>query len=360
MLVFPRMLLPHDKSIDVKVLAQIYNNTTATYKFYWFASILDILVKEGKNRMSFWEIIVGMIAEAWYPIHYFLLSFGKSDSLYKQILELQQTLNIPIDASKSHIKRSITDNFENRQVKELLRVFTLNVPYRFLSPWIRYTNDPAVESESRRFANNCLYAINGERIEINPSWVGYLTENYVILKEFTFWNLTLFLQKRNPNVPDLSSKLVKPVQRDSLLKQHRFWDTFININGSLKCIYTGTDLHIKMYDLDHFIPWSFVSHNLLWNLLPADPRINSSKSNDLPSLNLYLGSFSEIHKTALETIYYRDPNNKLLEDYLFLYGSLSELVQLSHEDFYEVYKKTFSPLVQIAENMGFKYWRNIL
>lgn len=33
MLVFPRMLLPHDKSIDVKVLAQIYNNTTATYKF---------------------------------------------------------------------------------------------------------------------------------------------------------------------------------------------------------------------------------------------------------------------------------------------------------------------------------------
>ena len=70
------MLLPHDKSIDVKVLAQIYNNTTATYKFYWFASILDILVKEGKNRMSFWEIIVGMIAEAWYPIHYFLLSFG--------------------------------------------------------------------------------------------------------------------------------------------------------------------------------------------------------------------------------------------------------------------------------------------
>ena len=117
MIIFPRMLLPHDKSIDAKVLAQIYNNTTATYKFYWFASILDILVKEGKNRMSFWEIIVGMIAEAWYPIHYFRLSFGKSDSLYKQIIELQQILDIPIDASKSHIKRSINDNFENRQVR---------------------------------------------------------------------------------------------------------------------------------------------------------------------------------------------------------------------------------------------------
>lgn len=235
------MLLPHDKSIDVKVLAQIYNNTTATYKFYWFVSILDLLVKEGKTVLSFREIIVGMIAEAWYPIHYFRLSYGKSDSLYKQIIELQQILDIPIDASKSHIKRSITDNFNNRQVSELLRIFTLHVPCRFLSPWIKFTSDPAVKSKSRRFANNCLYAINGERIEINPSWVGYLTENYVILKEFTFWNLTIFLQKRNPNVPDLSSKLVKPTQRDSLLKQHRFWDTFIDINGSLKCIYTFID-----------------------------------------------------------------------------------------------------------------------
>jgi hypothetical protein len=115
-----------------------------------------------------------------------------------------------------------------------------------------------------------------------------------------------------------------------------------------------------MYDLDHFIPWSFVSHNLQWNLLPADPRINSSKSNDLPLLDVYLRPFADIHKMALEKIYYRDPNNKLLEDYLFLYGSLSELVQLSRENFYEVYKKTFSPLVQIAENMGFKYWRNTL
>lgn len=178
----------------------------------------------------------------------------------------------------------------------------------------------------------------------------------MILKEFTFWNLTLFLQKRNPNVPDLSSKLVKPVQRDSLLKQHRFWDTFIDINGSLKCIYTGTDLHMKMYDLDHFIPWSFVSHNLLWNLLPVDPWINASKSNGLPRLGIYLQPFAEAHKKVLKSAYYNNPNNKLLEDYLVIYDSLYELVELSSEDFYSIYKKTFSPLVQIAENMGFTYW----
>jgi hypothetical protein len=112
------------------------------------------------------------------------------------------------------------------------------------------------------------------------------------------------------------------------------------------------------YDLDHFVPWSFVSHNLLWNLLPANSSINSSKNNNLPSLEMYLRPFAQIHKNALQTIYPNNPNNKLLEDYLILHNSISELVKLSDEDFFDIFHKTFSPMVQIAENMGFKYWKN--
>ncbi|MEI6754998.1 MAG: hypothetical protein WCK78_17765, partial [Paludibacter sp.] len=104
------MNLPTDKNVDTRSLAQIYNNTVATYKYYWFVSILDIVVKEQRRRISFLEIIVGMIAEAWYPIHYFRLSFGKSDSLYNQIIELQKELNIPIDAKKDEIKKQIFNN----------------------------------------------------------------------------------------------------------------------------------------------------------------------------------------------------------------------------------------------------------
>ncbi len=64
-----------------------------------------------------------------------------------------------------------------------------------------------------------------------------------------------------------------------------------------------------------------------------------------------------MHNKVLKTAYYNNPNNKLLENYLVLYDSVSELVKLSQDDFYRLYKKTFSPLVQIAENMGFKYWK---
>lgn len=349
--------LPHDNNIDTRILAQIFNNTVATYKFYWFVSILDLVVKDGKRKISFWEIIICIIAEAWYPIHYFRISFGKSDSLYVQIVKIQTLLDIPIDVDKEVLKRKIIANIENTEIKSLLRVFALNVPYRFLSPWIKYTSDKEVVDRSKRFENNCLYAINGESVEINPIWISYLNEHYLIMRDFTFWNLTLFLQKRNPNVPDLSSKLIKPIQRNSLIKQRNFWDQYIVINGSIECIYTAKRLIKREYDLDHFVPWSFVSHNLLWNLLPADGGINSSKSNNLPELSLYLKPFVKIHKSAIETIYNVNPSNKLLEDYLTLYYSIPDFVHLSDEEFYDIFKNTLSPLVQIAENMGFKYWR---
>ena len=210
-------LLPPSIKIDTKGLNQIYNNTVATYKYYWFVSILDIVVKEQRRQISFWEIIVGMVAEAWYPIHYFRLSFGKADSLYTQIIELQKELNIPIDARKEDIKKQLMNNLNVPKIRGLLRVFTLNVPYRFLSPWIQYTTDNEVVALSQSYTNNCLYAIKADTIEVNPNWEQYLNDNYLVLRDFTFWNLTVFLQKRNPNVPDVPSKLVKPILRDSLL-----------------------------------------------------------------------------------------------------------------------------------------------
>lgn len=351
------MTLPQNNKLPVPALAGIFNNTSATYKFYWFVAIMEIVVKERKTKISFWEIIAGMIAESWYPIHYFKLSFGKSDSLYMQSLALQQELNIPIDADKKKIKQLLIDNINDNHIKSLLRVFSLNVPYRFLSPWIKYTSDKNVISRSQQFENECLYAINGEYIEVNSKWIDYLSEHYLILKDFAFWNLTEFLQKRNPNVPNLPSKLIKPIQRDSLIKQHKYWNNYIETVGNLKCIYTGKTLLPKNYDLDHFVPWSFVSHNLLWNLIPADSSINSSKSNNLPPLDIYLKPFSHIQQDALKTLYEKNQNDNILEDYLIVYDSVSELVKLSESDFYNVFRKTFSPIIQTAENMGFKIWQ---
>jgi len=344
--------------IENKIIAQVFNSTSATYKYYWFIAIIDLLLKNKSPKINLWEIIISMVSEAWYPIHYFKLSFGKSDSFYTQILEIQQHLNIAIDANKATINKTILKNIDNTSTKALLNIFTLNVPYRFLSPWIKYSSDKQVTLASQKFENNCLYAINGDYIEINPAWEQYLIENYAVLKDFAYWNLNVFLQKRNPNVPNLSSKLLKPETRESLNKQRRFWNDYLDTCGTIPCIYTGKVLQKGDFHLDHFIPWSFVTHNLNWNLLPADACINISKSNQLPPLDIFLQPFARIQQAALKSNYNKNPNNSILEDYLTICDSLSELIHMPEEDFYITCRKTFAPMTQIAENMGFRYWKN--
>lgn len=346
--------------IENKVIAQVFTSTSATYKFYWFIALIDLLLKHKSPKINLWEIIITMVSEAWYPIHYFKLSFGKSDSFYNQIIEIQKQLNIPIDANKDTISKILLKNIDSSNVKTLLNVFTLNVPYRFLSPWIKYSNDKQVTLASQQFQNDCLYAINKDCIEINPSWEQYLIENYAILKDFAYWNLNTFLQKRNPNVPNLSSKLLKPEMRESLAKQRRYWNDYIETCGGMPCIYTGKMLYKGGFHLDHFMPWSFVTHNLIWNLLPADASINISKSNHLPQLDIFLQPFARMQQSALKTIYQNNPNNSILEDYLTIGDSISELIHSPEEEFYKICRKTFSPMTQIAENMGFRYWNNTL
>lgn len=353
------MVLPSNGIVDAGRLSRIYDNTTATYKFYWFISIINwICANPGRRRFSFDEIIAGMVAEAWYPIHYFRLSFGKLDSLETIILEIQRQLAIPIDASRESVKSQILKNLNKPEIRKLLYVLSLNVPYRFLSPWIPKATDTQVVEQSQVFLNGCPYAIIDKSIVIDNLWVDYLISNASILKDFSFWNLSVFLQKRNPNVPDIPSKLVRPLQRAPLTRQHRFWDRFIESKGSVHCIYTNAELSVGNYDLDHFIPWSFVVHDLLWNLLPSDASINSSKSNCIPSLERYLEPLTKMQHDALRVNFAANPSDKLFEDYLVFRCSISELIDASPEHFFDLFKREFTPMAQTATNMGFAPWIN--
>ena len=129
--------------------------------------------------------------------------------------------------------------------------------------------------------------------------------------------------------------------------------------GQIRCIYTKALLSKGHYDLDHFIPWSFVVHDLLWNLLPANPSINSSKSNNLPSLEKFLPPMAILQHSALKFNYELNPSDKLLEDYLVFRCSVQELVDASEDRFFELYKNEFTPMAHTDTNMVFAPWINI-
>jgi len=356
------MQLPDQKEISTFHLAQVFNNTSATYKFYWLISILEIYANKQERLITFNEIITRMIANAWYPIHYFRLSFGLQDKLSDNIKQIQVLTNIPIDVNKDTLQKELLSNTDKR-VWNLINNFNLNVPYRFLSPWIPFTSDNDIVDRSSVYQNECLYSITKypeKAIVLNEKWSEYLLTNHRILHDFCYWNLTMYLQQKNPNVPDLANKLVKPIVRNGLLSQRAYWEIVFQHQTEIECIYTGKKLYRDNYDLEHFIPWSFVSHDLQWNLLPSDKSINCSKSNKLPSLELYLSKFVVTQKKALEIVYQNQPNNKRLEDFTMFGYSASDLAKMSLDNFNDLYYKTMSPMVQIAENMGFEKWQRML
>ncbi len=449
------MIIPSSTILTTRCLNRVFDNTTATYKYYWFLGILELFVKQGKTRISMREMAISMIANAWYPVNYFRLSFGKSESLYDAILALQKERQIPINISVRELtdwlhqwmdepsmrkqfqflqqnvlydailalqkERQIPINISVRELTDWLhqwmdepsmrkqfQFLQQNVPYRFLRPWIDTNDNPEMMARSQTFENGCLYKLEKKEgmlwVEINPAWTTYLKENYDILSAFAYWGLANFLQVRNPNVPSIPTKLIKQEERSPLTEQRKYWNfdilsafaywglaNFLQVRNpnvpsiptklikqeersplteqrkywnfamnkglEVKCLYTDVLLEPGHYALDHFMPWSFVSHDLLWNLMPADASVNSSKGNKLPDLDTYLRGLAKNHQSAINIHLAAGRSPKLLEDYLALGHSPQDIAMMDESHLFDCFYHTFMPIHQIALNMGFESWK---
>lgn len=354
------MNLPQSDILTTRALGNIFKDTSATYKYFWFVSILQIHARTDCERISVWDLVIRMVANAWYPIHYFRLSFGKSDSLFSIVMEIHQITQIPIDADVDSIVDILKCRSNERAIKSQLNILTKNVPYRFLRPWINTSDDREMVIRSISLENNCLYSLHKENgdfyIILSCQWKQYLHNHYNILLDFSYWNLVQFLQARNPNVPAISNKIIRPETRSSLANQRQYWDMVINLGGPIRCIYTGKELYTKSYDLDHFIPWSFVSHDHIWNLIPSNGSINASKNDKIPDLDIYLPQLAKLQHNSLKLLIDAGKSPKSIEDYVSLGYTPTELALMSEDNFLNLYERTFIPISQIALNMGFESW----
>jgi phage repressor protein C with HTH and peptisase S24 domain/SAM-dependent methyltransferase len=74
---------------------------------------------------------------------------------------------------------------------------------------------------------------------------------------------------------------------------HASRDLFGAVTG-LRCVWTNDPLSARRFDVDHVIPFSLWHNNDLWNLVPADGRINNEKRDRLVTRNLLTDSRDRI------------------------------------------------------------------
>jgi hypothetical protein len=363
-----------NSKVDVRILESMldYSNFTTSYKLFWINGIFKEIIR-GNQDMSFKRIACRMICSAWYPLVKYDLNFGAQDQLFETVKAIKSKYNIKDDDNEDIILEYLY-NLDDEDIDEFVQMLCRYVPYRLLTPFykdiLKGKKDGVKNKiiyESAIKDPNVFYKINDNMsITVNDNWFDYIYENQSIISGWINYKLIYFLQKKNPNVPAIPFKL-SPVHKRELNKAKKFWKT-VNDKTVVIDIYTEKELNEHNFEkhggfsIDHFIPWSFVLHDELWNLVPTFKNINSAKSNSLPHMNHYFDKFCDMQYSAFNLIRSEEKMRNYLEDYLNINVPLvldpisKKYKDIDKNTFITLLKDTISPLYQIAYNQGYNIW----
>ena len=123
------MHLPSSSQLPIDKLSAVFSSTVATYKFYWLLAIVE-LVEEGATHIEKRKVFARMIANSWYTINYFHLSFGKQDLLQIAVETILKSENLTIDSERRKVIK-VLESSQNSETIKQLNHFDKNVPHWF-------------------------------------------------------------------------------------------------------------------------------------------------------------------------------------------------------------------------------------
>lgn len=312
-----------------------------------------------------------MLANAWYPHNYFKLSFGTQDQITNKLDSLNLTIGEPILQFRDTDKKLLRKTIQEQNLDDIVTFISRYVPFRLIRPFFAQetrglkdydVNSTIIDLAKTQFnSQKPLYCFNAENLRdcnaiiLQQDWIEYIAENYYIVRGWVSWEWLNYMQSKNINIPNIVNKLFIPQQRNCLSKQTQYWKLVLN-HQQLKCIYSQVELDKNSISLDHYLPWSFVAHDQLWNLIPTTPSVNSSKSNNIPAKQ-YFNDFVKLQHQGL-TIYAQNNSKRKWLNYAEDYIAELKVTQaddlLNFDILYKAYQSTVKPLVSLATIQGFK------
>ncbi len=373
----------YHNTLDIEGFSHMMKDPSYCYKFYWLEAIVQ-LIAEGIKETTFDEVINEMICNAWYSVREFhihlsgMLSDGQiRDGLERAVLILSELSDLSASASKVEIRNAIKAH--TQELKGAKEQLTNMVPYRALAGFFSKA-DSMVEWDSVRRMVAYIERFNrdvvllpytlGEsaklkkEIYFQPAWIKMIQDNSVSILGWIQYEKVKWLQNNNPEVPGLVYKLAPMDEKMRKLGNVRkLWDGILDLT-EVRDVFTDEIVAAKKYDVDHFIPWSFVMNDELWNLMPMDSSLNSVKSNRLPKWDPFFEKFAANQFLLYGFIHDKPGIHKLFEacyrDNLHSIWAGQELYRKgnSREEFYNILQKNMQPVYDSARRQGYEVWRN--
>lgn len=368
-------------TLDIEGFSHMMKDPSYCYKFYWLEAIVQ-LIAEGVTETTFNAVIDEMICNAWYSVREFHIHLSGMqadgqvrDGLERAVLRLSELSSLPANVSKVEIKNAIKEYAsELKSAKEQL---TNMVPYRALAGFFDKA-DESVDWGSVRRVTAYIERINREvvllpytlgngsklnkEIYFQPSWIKMIQDNTVAILGWIQYEKVKWLQNNNPEVPGLVYKLAPMDEKMRKLGNVRkLWEAVLDVSP-VKDVFTEQNIVSRKYDVDHFIPWSFVMNDELWNLMPMDSSLNSSKSNRLPKWNPFFERFAANQYLLYGFIHEKAGIYKLFEncyrDNLHSIWAGQELYRKgnSKTEFINILLKNMQPVYDSARRQGYEIW----
>ena len=368
-------------TLDIEGFSLMMKDPSYCYKFYWLEAIVQ-LISAGVKDTTFDAIIDEMISNAWYSVREFHIHLSGvqldgqvRDGLERAVLLLSELSDLPANASKVEIKNAIVEH--NDALKTYKEQLTNMVPYRALAGFFNKSDEVADWGSVRRMIayiekinqSTVLlpYTLGVEsklkkKVYFQKAWVEMIQDHTVSILGWIQYEKVKWLQNNNPEVPGLIYKLAPMDEKMRKLNNVRkLWEGILTIS-EVRDVFTDESVVSKQYDVDHFIPWSFVMNDELWNLMPMDSSLNSSKSNRLPKWDPFFARFAKNQFIMYQLIHERDGIRKLYEscyrDNLHSIWAGQELYRKgnSEEEFMHILQKNMQPVYDSARRQGYEVW----
>ena len=366
--------LPHADKVDVGKLEAVFKSRVNSYKFLLFKAILELLDRRRgvstRSIIYLSDLRLEMLLNAWFAVRYYRLSFGERDQIGKKLDSIlsHQTFKNAQKLSAEGIRNYFAKHSE--QIDAILQRqnvdITHYVVYRLLTPWFENILKRLPDGRKNKLIlEKCndlyesripLYKIDatGKKIELHPRWVDYLDTNFGIVNGWLDMHWLRYLFFRNPHVPGLASKLWSTQSRGSLLVQRRLWNSILK--DGFTCIYTDKEVSPDKFALDHFLPWSWIGHDQLWNLVPVSQEVNSSKGSMLPQ-EAEIDKLAIAHFRLLKVQFVKSrTRSKFVEEYIAGLSIDTESM-FDKEKLVSAYLNTLTPLISHAKKRGFETWQ---
>lgn len=179
---------------DTDKLWEAFDKKATSYKYFWFLSVLQLYKETQKDSIAFQDILIRMAAYAWKYVFQYKGEFPQIDQLPEYLKTIKISLRLTDTSDQATIETRARRYYIKLEVYKTLKPLLKNVPYRFLSSWIPFTDNADVAKKSSDPNIRCPYSLHDDRIDISPIWRDYLIDHYDALTQVVEKELKSFLK----------------------------------------------------------------------------------------------------------------------------------------------------------------------